>query len=176
MKKFIIPAFVLGVIIPSLAFGAGDIDIWKTPPGYWGPLLSCGINDPNPAHNVKPQCENFCDLIHTAQHVIYFGLSILLFALAPAFIAYGGFMILISGGSTERLEQGKKTLRAAVIGLLIGLGAFLIVNSFIVLLGITLGVNIGWSSIDCNVQEFRTFPLPSAGAEGASGSLNFNVV
>jgi len=117
-------------------------------PPYWGPLVSCGPG------TEKPMCTDLCDLIHTVQHTIYFGMSLALYAFAPAFFAWGGLMILISGGSPERLGTGKKILTGTVIGIAIVLGAFLIVNTFISVLGV--GDSVGWGNISCTAPPPKT--------------------
>ena len=51
--------------------------------------------------------------------------------IAVLFILWGGFLILTSGGSSDRLSRGKKAITAAVIGIVIVLAAWLAVNIFI---------------------------------------------
>lgn len=69
-----------------------------------------------------------CDLFETGQRVIYFGMTMILFVIAPILITAGGIMMVIAGGSEERFSSGKKMATGAVVGILIGLCAFLIVN------------------------------------------------
>ena len=49
--------------------------------------------------------------------------------LGVIFIVYGGFVIMTSGGSEERFNKGKQVITAAVIGLAIALGAWLIITA-----------------------------------------------
>lgn len=106
---------------------------------YWGtgsdPLLPC----------VGVQCQSLCDLAHLFQHLIWFGMTLAVLALAPAFIAFGGIMMMVSIGSPEKLASGKKIVTSAIIGLLIALGAFIIVNTFMAF----LAPGIGWTTISC---------------------------
>ncbi len=51
-----------------------------------------------------------------------------LFVIAPIMITIGGIMMLIAGGSEDRFSTGKKMATGAVVGILIALSAFLIVN------------------------------------------------
>lgn len=46
-------------------------------------------------------------------------------------IAIGGFFMLISGGSEEKVSHGKKIIKSAIIGLIIVLTAWLMVNTII---------------------------------------------
>ncbi len=116
-KKFFILIFSAIVLMPLATSAA-------TPLLYFGgnpPLVSCtGIN-----------C-NTCDLFETAQRIIYFGMTLVLFVFGPIMITIGGIMMLISGGSEERFTSGRKMATGAVIGILIALGAFLIVNTLLV--------------------------------------------
>ena len=50
-------------------------------------------------------------------------------SLALVMIIYGGFRWLTAGGSSEGIEAGKKAMTAAIVGLLIVFGAWLIVNT-----------------------------------------------
>lgn len=47
---------------------------------------------------------------------------------ALAVIVYGGFMWILSGGDPKKIETGKNALTGAVIGVIIVLGAWLMVN------------------------------------------------
>lgn len=49
-------------------------------------------------------------------------------SLALLFFIYGGVMFLLAGGKSEMIEQGKKIITNAVIGVAIVLGAWIIVN------------------------------------------------
>jgi hypothetical protein len=57
------------------------------------------------------------------------GLSLLMFV-------YGGFTMIISQGSSEKIQQGKNIMVAVVVGLLIAFGGYLLVN----FLGQSLGL------------------------------------
>ncbi|MBI4094514.1 MAG: hypothetical protein HY436_01770, partial [Candidatus Liptonbacteria bacterium] len=118
---------LLALALPGVSF-AHPIRFWQGG-GYWGPLVSCGGPGQGP-------CISVCDLLHTTQHVIYFGLTILLFVVVPLAIAWGGMLILVGGSttitagtSTQKVLTGKKYITGAVMGAVIGLAAFLIVNT-----------------------------------------------
>lgn len=52
-------------------------------------------------------------------------------SLALLFFIYGGFMFLISAGSSERVQKAKQIIIGAVIGVVIVLTSFLIINFII---------------------------------------------
>jgi len=160
---------ITALAVPAVSHGAGV----SFP--YWGPLLSCvGSASSTPAGapsgSVTKTCSSFCDILETAQHIIYFGITLVFFAFTPIFILWGGILILISGGSTERRGQGRKIITGTVIGLAITLGAFLIVNTFLWGLGLLnangefvvknaqgQAVFTAWPTIECAPP-----PMPSS--------------
>ena len=52
----------------------------------------------------------------------------LIAGIALIFFIYGGFMMLISGGSEERITKGKGTLLWASVGLIVVFGSYAIVR------------------------------------------------
>lgn len=49
---------------------------------------------------------------------------------------YGGFMFLVSGGSSERVASGRKIIVAATVGLIIVFGSWLIIKYVLYMAGI----------------------------------------
>jgi type III secretory pathway component EscT len=68
------------------------------------------------------------ELKQLIQNIMQFLLDISV-PLAVAVIIYGGFLIIASGGSENRIETGKKAITSAVVGLLIVSLATLIVKT-----------------------------------------------
>lgn len=137
VKVGMVCAVLLIVMLPIVASAHTTSRPLAIP--YWGgqndPLLPC----------VGAQCQSLCDLVHLFQHLIWFGITLVVLALAPAFIAFGGIMMMISIGSPEKLGSSKRIVTSAIVGLLIALGAFIIVNTFMTFL--VPGVN--WTTISC---------------------------
>jgi len=128
---------VLGVLLtaPVISMAASMPGIW--PGGFWAPkgLVSCG-GAGNGGTDNKP-CQDVNDLIQTALNVIAFGMTLALFVAAPILIAWGGLMILISGGSPDKIGSGKKILTGTVIGIVIILCSYLAIYTLVSILGIT---------------------------------------
>lgn len=91
-----------------------------------------------------PGCKKYCgnyqlnDFVRIVVKVsqIILGLTGSLALLA---FIYGGVMFLISAGNKERVEQAKKIIIGAVIGLIIVFASFIIINFIMTGLGYSLG-------------------------------------
>ena len=133
-KKLLIVSCLslIACFLPYISFAVQMESIWPT--GYWGGpngLVGCsGINC-----NVGPT-GGFCGIVQVVLNVISFGISIAFFILMPIFLVWGGMVILTSQGNPGKLGEGKKILTGAVVGALLTLGGYLIVNTFVTFLGI----------------------------------------
>lgn len=147
--------FIVGasVALPLAAYadstGWTMPSLWPT--GFWAPngLVSCTGN--YLPSNTGPQCTDLCDLIDTVINVLYFGMTIAIFVIAPIMFVVGGIMLLLAGANPEMISAGKKALTATVIGLVIVLCAYLIVNTVITVLNIT-GIG-GFNAASCSVSS-----------------------
>ncbi len=162
MRTFPLLVVALGLLIPYAALAV------NVP--YWGPILSCNTPE-NPA-----PCLSLCNLVQTAQNFIYLMLTLALVVLLPFFVGWGGLMILISGGSSSRLDQGKKILTGTFVGLGIGLGAFLLLNTIFWGLGVATTrdnpgatYKVGWPTVEC-----RPGLAPAAANNAAAGAIDPN--
>lgn len=135
MKKIsaiilVLVAFLVFTAIPMTALaGSGDVSagtILKG--GFWGPILSCTGGGDGVA--ITEKCDDICDFIATIRNIIYFALTLLVYVVVPIAIMAGGFLIMTTGGAPERANMGKNIITNAGIGLVIGLGAFIIVDVF----------------------------------------------
>ncbi len=143
-SKYILAVLLLLVIVvPTLALAADvSFPFW---PSDANPLLPCtGLN-----------CVNFCQVLSLIQRLIYFGMTLGVEIIAPIFFIWGAFYILASAGSEERLSKGKKIFSSTVIGVLLTLGGFLMVNTLLWALGnsATPGQSAGvsWPNIECTL-------------------------
>lgn len=91
-----------------------------------------------------------CDFFVLVKNIINWMINVS-FALAGGFIAWGAFDIMIAGGSPEKIEDGKKKITTAVIGLAIVLGAWLIVGTVMQILSGSPSV-LPWSTIQCSTN------------------------
>ena len=86
------------------------------------------------AQGIVPKCpssgcgwDEFNQLI---KNVMNFMLIIAI-PLAIVVIIYGGFLFMTSGGSEQRIAKGKQAMLAAIIGLAIVFGSYIIITTVI---------------------------------------------
>jgi len=87
----------------------------------------------------------------------------LLGVVAMALVIYAGFTIMTSEGNEEKMEQGKRILKNAVIGLVIILSAFSIASFIINSLAKATGINRGTATTPPKIATF--------GGSGALGRV-----
>ena len=98
--------------------------IWPT--GYWGDrgtgLLGCS--------GIACNALGFCGIVQAVLNLISFGISIAFFILLPIFFTWGGVVILTSQGNPGKIGEGKKILTGTLVGALLSLGGYLILQTF----------------------------------------------
>lgn len=96
------------------------------------------------AQGLVPQCDGpsctICDLIRLLHNVINYAITIS-FVLAIAMVVFGGYNILTSAGSEEKVTQGRKIIWYAVLGLALVLASWAIVNT---VLQVIIGAKTPW--------------------------------
>lgn len=110
MKKYIFLGLIITLLIMPVIVSAGDLS---------GPLVPCGTSTTSPC--------TFCHLFVLAQTIIDF-ITTGIFILAGLFIVIGGMTILFAGAVPSNLELGKKMITNAVIGVVIALLAWTVIN------------------------------------------------
>lgn len=75
-----------------------------------------------------PQSCNIQAFLKWIKKLINF-LLIIAIPLGAIFVVWGGFVIMTAGGSEDKFKRGKQIITAAVIGIAISFGAWLIINA-----------------------------------------------
>jgi len=91
-------------------------------------------------------CENDCKFEHFIEligNVVNFLLKFLALPFAAIMFAYAGFVLVTSGGSTEKRGKAKKIFINVAIGLVLIAAAFLIVDTVLRILGVK--TDVGWT-------------------------------
>jgi len=115
-KTIIFPLLALLLFTPLLTSAAG--------------LVPCGreVDDPETLDIYEDQPCTTCDLLVLVQNVLEFALK-MAFLIIIGFIVYGGFRWIFSLGKEENLKAGQQIITNAIIGLIIILTAWIIVNT-----------------------------------------------
>lgn len=159
MKNIRIIIIVCLLTLPLLSLAASSLPSFP----YWATngLVSCSgdLNSPNP-------CTSLCDLLHTFLNVVYFGITLVVFVIAPVLFAYGGILIMIGhssieeiGGKQISISKGKGIITSTVWAVVIALAAYLIVSVFLGILGQSFG------TLNCTPA-----PTPTTSAGGGTYS------
>jgi hypothetical protein len=101
--------------------------------GFWGPIV--------------PQNGGFCGLLQLFQNLLNFAFTISI-PIATLVIAYGGFRIMTAAGSPTGLKAGRDAITAALIGVVIVFGAWIIINTLLNVVGANSSV-APWNQISC---------------------------
>ena len=72
-----------------------------------------------------------CDIFKLISNVVKFAAFTIAAPLAGIIMAYGGFKLIMSGGNESERSKGTNAIWAAVWGILITFGAYVIVNAII---------------------------------------------
>ncbi len=73
-------------------------------------------------------CQSICDIVTLAQNVLNTGIFIAV-VLSAILFAYAGFKLLTAGGNTEVYAQGKRIFGNVLIGLIIILAGWIVVDT-----------------------------------------------
>jgi len=92
-----------------------------------------------------------------AQRIFYFLMSVVIYMVVPVRILYGGGQILLAG-TVGSLSKGKEIVLQTVVGVVLILGAFLIIQTFLWLLGNPGDVK--WPNFACPIEIVPTPRTP----------------
>ncbi len=90
-------------------------------------------------------CQNICDIAKLAQNLLNYGIFLAV-VLSSFLFAYAGWNMLISGGNSEAYAKGKRVFGNVLIGLLIILGGWIVIDTLMdTFIGSTSGFS--WNRI-----------------------------
>lgn len=98
-----------------------------------------------------PDC-NYCSFLQLVKNIIDF-LLYLIFPVATLMVVVGGFFVLTTGGAPERAKRGRSIITAAIVGLVIALLAWLIIDTIIKVIAPNFQGASGlapWNQLNCN--------------------------
>jgi len=99
---------------------------------------------------------SFCHFFILINGIWSWILTFLVAPIATLLFAIGGLMLVFAAGNPQQIANGKRIITAAVVGLVVIFGAFIIVGTIFSALGVAdtnLGfVDLGqWFQIDCPI-------------------------
>lgn len=110
---------------PAAAAGGCATRAFLTFPAWYRGLTDSDCNIVSPSDSSVGGLSNFIWII--VLNVIEILLQVIAYA-AALMIIYGGFRFMTSSGNPQGVEQGRKTITNAVIGLIISIASIAIVN------------------------------------------------
>ena len=128
MKRVFLISFLLLLLTPYFISAAG-------------PLVPCGPGTD------KPDCQ-FCDFFVLINNVLKFALEIIGFV-AVVMAIVGGIFFFFAGANPDALRQAKRIILSVVIGVVIILSSWAVVNTIFNYSGIIEMQGWQWWNIQC---------------------------
>ena len=97
-------------------------------------IPKCALDNPGPGVD-EGECRSVSVFVTLLINIANY-LFTIVGALALLFFIYGGFTLILSRGATESVKKGKDIMVAAIIGLIIVFGAYMLVR----FLGVAVGL------------------------------------
>jgi hypothetical protein len=104
-------------------------------------LVPCGLDS---------EYENRCTLCHLIigmDVIVKWGRNVMV-GIALAAITFAGVMYIVSAGNQEMMDKAKTMIKQSITGLVVVLGAWLIVNTIMILLATQSDLGLGIESWD----------------------------
>lgn len=134
--------------------------------GYFGPIVPAVYDDNG---NLQTCAAGWEAVVIVLAGLVKFAVSFGI-VIAVLIIVYAGFMFMLSATNPENLSKAKKIITNAVVGLLIALSAWLLVNTLLLALGYSGGVTgatsiLGGSGNICIPVEYYAASENGGGLE-----------
>lgn len=156
LKILFLITFLGSLLFPSISLALSSYQGYDKTIYYEG-LVPCGKSADKPlapgeSEEVRLPCQ-FCHFLVMFRGILDFILKLVI-VIGVLMFTIGGFMFLFAGGSPERLDLAKRILTSTVIGLAIIFGAWLIINTIFMAIGVAdwTGLREGWFSIKCPIK------------------------
>ena len=114
------------------------------------PLVPCGRTDTNAPASERESC-NFCHLFVLLSRGLVIALYVVTPLVVTLLIIYGGLTLLVAGADPSLVEKAKGILTGVFIGLVVVLGAWVFINTFLTYLGVTAWTEGKWWDISCQI-------------------------
>ncbi len=156
--KILLSVILLGsLLFPLISLADGTYKMDGKTVNYKG-FVPCGKNKetlaPGESAEVAFPCQ-FCHFFVMFRNALDFILKLAV-VIAVLMLTIGGFLFLFAGGSPKILDSAKRILTSTAVGLAIMFGAWLIINTIFMAVGVAdwTGLKEGWFSIECPIKPF----------------------
>lgn len=125
--------------------------IWMLAPlavSAQGLVPACPVGQEGCAEAYAPDNYGVCELVSLSNNIVRFIIG-LIAVLGAIIMVYAGFLLVSSRGNASQMERAKQMFTNILIGMVIMLSAFLVVNTVMSML---VGSNeslVNWNNIDC---------------------------
>jgi hypothetical protein len=134
----LVAAPIFAVAVPQTVAAANEkceVSILGIPPWYQGLVVqetdgSCSIQGPGSGNNLDLSGFIWRVVLNVIEIALY-----LVGYIAVFFVLYGGFQFLTGGDNPSKVEQARKTIFNALVGLVISIGSVVVVNLIFGILG-----------------------------------------
>ncbi len=113
-----------------------------------GLVPSCPVGEPGCAEPYHPDNYGACELVQLSNNIVRFIIG-LISVVGAIVMVYAGYLLVSSRGNVSQMQRAKEMFTNILIGIVIMLSAFLVVNT---VMSILVGSNsslINWNNIDC---------------------------
>ncbi len=113
-----------------------------------GLVPACPVGEPGCAEAYAPDNYGVCELVQLSNNIVRFLIG-LIAVLGALIMVYAGYLLVSSRGNVSQMERAKQMFSNILIGIVIMLSAFLVVNT---VMSILVGSNtslLNWNNIDC---------------------------
>ena len=127
---------------------------------FFGPIIPAG-------NNICPAGLGM--LMTVINNIIELLLTLLIVFLGPIMIAYAGFLLVLNQGDSGKVTEARKILTNTIVGIIIALAAWMIVDAIMAVLYSPSNAGGTWSSL---ISSSGDVCLPQAGALPGTGLNN----
>ena len=155
-KKLFSIIFSIFLLIPSFSYAICEGRILPCPPdndgdGRYGEMERPGEDLDNDKLSGEMEVCTFCHIFELANNIIVYLMTCLTPIISGIMLILGGFYIMIAGVDPGKMEQGKKIITAAIVGLIVIFVSWVLLNTFLSSIGIAEWTGLGnWWEFKCN--------------------------
>jgi hypothetical protein len=138
MNKILFAIICLSLfLIPSYSYAFMGCDITIVP---------CGTDENDDGEISGGEMCQFSDIFILVNNILVYVMTCLAPIVSAIMLIFGGFYYMIAGVNPGKLEEGKKIITAAIVGLVIIFVAWILLNTFLTSMGVAewTGLNTWW--------------------------------